>query len=59
MRSSRRFIVIALLVAIALCGCVGSVSVGMSVPIGSPYGGYYGGGPYGTVGISSGPIYLH
>jgi hypothetical protein len=45
---------------LALCGCYGTVSVG--VPIGAPYGPYggyggYGGyGPYGGVRVSSGPI---
>ncbi len=42
-----------LLVALPIMACVGSV--GISVPIGSPYG--YGGG-YGSISIGSGPIYF-
>jgi hypothetical protein len=39
-----------LLTLLAISGCVASVGVG--VPIGSPWGG----GPYGSVMIGSGPI---
>lgn len=41
---------VALAVLIVIAGCYGTVS--MSVP----FGGYY--GPYGSVGISSGPIFF-
>ncbi len=53
MRTSFRVLLIVTLTIVALTGCVGSV--GISVPIG---GGYYGGGPYGSVTIGSGPIFF-
>ena len=40
------------LVALPIVACV--ASVGVSVPIGNPWGG----GPYGSVSIGSGPIYF-
>ncbi len=41
------------LIALPMVACV--ASVGISVPIGNPY---YGGGPYGSISIGSGPIYF-
>lgn len=57
MRGGWRILGVALLFALTLAvtSCTGTVSVGMSVPIGNPYG--YG-GPHGSVYIGSGPIYL-
>lgn len=54
-RTTRRLVFVALCAALAVAACQGSVSVGVGVPIGSPWG--Y--GPTGMIGISSGPIYFH
>ncbi|MGH7724261.1 MAG: hypothetical protein ACREOU_02410 [Candidatus Eiseniibacteriota bacterium] len=52
MRTSFRLLLVVTLTVIALAGCYGSV--GISVPI----RGGYGGGPYGSVSIGTGPIWF-
>jgi hypothetical protein len=54
MRTSRRLLLVLFLAALFLSGCY--ASVGMSIPIGSPYGYGYG-APMGSIHIGSGPIY--
>jgi hypothetical protein len=49
-RATRTLLLAAILTSLALLSCVGSVS--MTVPIGGPYR-----GPYGGVTIGSGPIF--